>query len=158
MAKKIQQLTAMAVTRASKQGLYPDGAGLYLRVGRGGVKSWAFRFMLNGKAREMGLGGLAKVGLADARKKATDARLLLSDGRDPITHRQEEETRRATDEKLAAARSMTFDKCAEAYISAHEASWRNKKSTASNGGIRLPPTCHLSLAPFLSRTSTLILS
>ena len=75
----------------------------------------------------MGLGGLAKVGLADARKKATDARLLLSDGRDPITHRQEEETRRAADEKLAAARSMTFDKCAEAYISAHEASWRNKK-------------------------------
>ena len=52
--------------------------------------------MLNGKAREMGLGGLAKVGLADARKKATDARLLLSDGRDPITHRQEEETRRAS--------------------------------------------------------------
>jgi len=127
MAKEIQQLTAMAVTRASKQGLYPDGAGLYLRVGRGGAKSWAFRFMLNGKAREMGLGGLAKVGLADARKKATDARLLLSDGRDPITHRQEEETRRAADEKLAAARSMTFDKCAEAYISAHEASWRNKK-------------------------------
>jgi len=51
MAKEIQQLTAMAVTRASKQGLYPDGAGLYLRVGRGGAKSWAFRFMLNGKAR-----------------------------------------------------------------------------------------------------------
>ncbi len=127
MAKKIQQLTALAVTRAAKEGLYPDGAGLYLRVGRGGVKSWAFRFMLNGKAREMGLGGLAKVGLADARKKATDARLLLSDRRDPITHRQEEETLRAADEKLAAARSMTFDKCAEAYISAHEASWRNKK-------------------------------
>ncbi len=127
MARKIQQLTALAVTRASKQGLYPDGAGLYLRVGRGGAKSWAFRFMLNGKAREMGLGGLAKVGLPDARKKATDARLLLSDGRDPITHRQEEETRRAADEKLAAARSVTFDKCAEAYISAHEASWRNKK-------------------------------
>ncbi len=84
MAKKIQQLTALAVTRASKQGLHPDGAGLYLRVGRGGAKSWAFRFMLNGEARETGLGGLAKVGLADARKKATDVRLLLSDGRDPI--------------------------------------------------------------------------
>jgi integrase len=127
MAKKIQLLTAMAVTHASKQGLYPDGAGLYLRVGRGGAKSWTFRFMLNGKSREMGLGGLTKVSLADARKKAIDARLLLSDGHDPLTHRQEEETRRAAAEKLSTARSMTFDKCAEAYISAHEASWRNDK-------------------------------
>ena len=156
MAKEIQQLTAMAVTRASKQGLYSDGAGLYLRVGRGGVKSWAFRFMLNGKAREMGLGGLAKVGLADARKKATDARLLLSDGRDPITHRQEEETRRAA-MKLAAARSMTFESVLR-LTSARTKQAGETKSTASSGGVRSPPTCHLSLAPFLSKTSTLISS
>ena len=42
------------------------------------------RFMLDRKAREMGLGGLTKVSVADARKKAVDARLLLSDGRDPL--------------------------------------------------------------------------
>ena len=51
MAQNIQRLSALAVARASKLGLYADGAGLYLRVGRGGAKSWAFRFMLNGKAR-----------------------------------------------------------------------------------------------------------
>ena len=45
-----------------------------LRIGRSGSKSWTFRFMLNGKAREMGLGGLHKVGLADAREKTGDAR------------------------------------------------------------------------------------
>ncbi len=83
MEKRVQRLSAMAVMRATKPGLYPDGAGLYLRIGRNGSKSWAFRFMLNGNAREMGFGGLTKVGLADARKKATDARLLLSEGRDP---------------------------------------------------------------------------
>lgn len=127
MAQNINRLSALAVTRANKQGLYPDGAGLYLRVGRGGAKSWVFRFMLNGNAREMGFGSFTKVGLADARKKAIDARLLLSDGRDPLTLRQEEETRRSAAEKLSAARSMTFDKCAEAYISAHEAGWRNDK-------------------------------
>jgi hypothetical protein len=33
--------------------------GLYLRVGRNGSKSWTFRFMLNGKAREMGSRRLA---------------------------------------------------------------------------------------------------
>jgi integrase len=127
MAQKIKRLSALAVDRASKPGLYADGAGLYLRVGRGGAKSWAFRFMLNGKAREMGLGGLTKVKLADARKKAVDVRLLLSDGHDPLTHRQEEEARRVAAEKLAAARSMTFDKCTEAYIGAHEAGWKNEK-------------------------------
>ena len=127
MAKNIQRLTAMAVTRASKPGLYPDGAGLYLRIARNGSKSWAFRFTLNGKPREMGLGGLTKVSLADARKKATDVRRTLSDGYDPVTLRQEEEARRAAAAKLTTAHSMTFDKSAEAYISAHEISWRNEK-------------------------------
>ena len=40
MGQQIQRLTALAVTRASKPGLYADGAGLYLRVSRNGSKSW----------------------------------------------------------------------------------------------------------------------
>jgi integrase len=127
MAQKIQRLTALAVSRASTPGLYADGAGLYLRVGRGGSKSWALRYMLKGKPREIGLGALTKVSLADARKKASDARLLLGAGRDPLTERRAEETRRAAAEKLAAAHTTTFDKCADAYISAHEAGWKNSK-------------------------------
>src|SRR5580704_13016896 len=103
MAQNIQRLSALAAARASKPGLYADGAGLYLRVGRGGAKSWAFRFMLNGKAREMGFGSFTKVGLADARKKAIDARRLLGDRRDPLADRHEEERRRAAEENRAAA-------------------------------------------------------
>jgi hypothetical protein len=34
---------------------------------------------------------------------------------------------RTAAEKPAAARSMTFDQCAEAYIGAHEPSWKNEK-------------------------------
>jgi hypothetical protein len=49
MGQEIQRLTALAVTRASKPGLYADGAGLYLRVSRNGSKSWALRFTLRGK-------------------------------------------------------------------------------------------------------------
>ena len=127
MAQEIQRLTALAVSRLSKPGLYADGAGLYLRVGRNGSKSWTFRFMLNGRAREMGFGGLHKVGLADARKKAGDARLLLSEGQDPLTQRHLNEKRRAAAEKRATSRSITFDQCAEAYIGAHEISWKNQK-------------------------------
>jgi integrase len=127
MIQKIQRLTALAVSRVSNAGLYADGGGLYLRVGRNGSKRWAFRFMLNGRQHEMGFGGLNKVSLADARKKASDERLLLSEGRNPLIHKQELETQRTATEKLSAARSMTFDKCAEVYISAHEVGWKNEK-------------------------------
>jgi hypothetical protein len=116
MSKEIHRLSALAVARMSKPGLYADGAGLYLRISRGASKAWVFRFMLDGKAREMGFGGLQKVGLAEARKKAIDARLMLSEGRDPLKHRRESEERQSVAERLAAS-SMTFDDCAEAYIS-----------------------------------------
>jgi integrase len=103
--------------------MYADGAGLYLRVARSGGKSWVLRFMLDGQAREMGLGGIAKVGLADARKKAADQRLLLSAKVDPIERRKIEH--KVT--KIKAAREMNFDECAAAYIKAHEAGWRHAK-------------------------------
>jgi hypothetical protein len=127
MAQAINRLSALAVTHAAKPGLYPDGAGLYLRVSRNGSKSWAFRFSLNGKAREMGFGGLNKVKLADARKKASEARLLWSEGRDPITLRDEDHKKKANEERSAAAKAMTFDQCAEAYIGAHAIGWKNEK-------------------------------
>jgi integrase len=123
MAKNIERLTALKVEKAKNPGLYPDGAGLYLRVGRGGAKSWALRYMLDGKAREMGLGGLTKVSLAEARKKAVDARLLLSERKDPLTAKAE----RTAAQRVEAARAMTFDDCAEAYIKAQAPSWKNAK-------------------------------
>jgi len=127
MVKKIERLSAIAVSKTSEPGVYSDGAGLYLRVGRGSAKSWAFRFMRGRVAREMGLGGLTKVSLAQARKKAVILRLQLSNGIDPRAHQQDEEAKRATEQKLAAARSMTFDECADAYVRAHEISWQNAK-------------------------------
>jgi integrase len=75
----------------------------------------------------MGLGGLHKVSLADARKKAGDARLLLSERHDPLTQRNLQDVQHSVSEKLEAAASMTFDQCADAYIKAHEAAWKNEK-------------------------------
>ena len=123
IVQKLQRLSALAVNRTTKPGLYGDGGGLYLRVGRNGAKRWAFRFMLNSRQHEMGFGGLNKVSLADARKKAGDARLLLSEGRSPLIHRHEN----AEKQSAKGNRSMTFDQCAEVYISAHEVAWKNEK-------------------------------
>jgi Arm DNA-binding domain len=123
MPHQLNRLTARTVAAATKSGLYADGGGLYLRVGRGGAKSWCLRYMLEGKAREMGLGGLAKIGLADARKKAAAQRLLLVDKIDPLQRREAENSAK----KVEAARSMIFAQCAKAYIDSHTAGWRNAK-------------------------------
>jgi integrase len=127
MALKLQRLTALAVTKMKAPGLYADGGGLYLRVGRNGSKSWSFRFTLHGRAREMGVGSLQKVSLSDARGKASDARELLGEGKDPLTQRHMENMERAAADQVKSARSMTFDQCADAYINVHQAAWKNEK-------------------------------
>lgn len=126
MGRHPGKLTALAAARASKPGMYGDGGGLYLQVAPSGVRSWIFRFQLNGRRRDMGLASLADVSLALARQKAADARSLLSAGHDPI------EVKRSRAAALAAeaAKSVTFESCAEAYIESHRAGWRNSKHAA----------------------------
>ncbi len=123
MAKQIDRLSALTVSRAKEKGYYPDGGNLYLQVARGGAKTWIFRYMLNGKSREMGLGGVSSLTLADARAKAAECRKLLNEGIDPITARNTAHAKT----QLEAAKSKTFRECAEAYIEAHKAGWRNEK-------------------------------
>ena len=56
MAHGINRLLARAVETAKSLGLIADGGGLYLQVSKSGAKSWLYKFMLNGRSREMGLG------------------------------------------------------------------------------------------------------
>ena len=124
MARVIGRLTALKVSsRAIKPGMYADGGGLYLQVTGTGAKSWIYRYMLRGKEREMGLGSLSAVGLADARTKATECRSLRQAGVDPIEARKS-----ARDQaRLDATKALTFKDAAVAYIGAHRAGWRNPK-------------------------------
>ena len=94
--------------------MHADGGGLYLQVSGTGSKSWIYRFMLNGRARNMGLGPLHTISLAEARQAALQCRKLCHEGRYPIEERKA---------RLAPATSSykpTFMKCAEAYIAAHQ--------------------------------------
>ena len=129
MAHGPGKLTALAVARAREPGIYGDGGGLYLQVAPGGARSWIFRYQLNGKRRYMGLGGAADVTLADARRKAADARKTLSEGTDPI------ESARSQANALAVkqASATTFKEAAERYIAAHASSWRNAKHAGQWG-------------------------
>src|SRR5215813_12982620 len=88
MAKTVGRLTALRVARASRPGMYADGAGLYLQVTGAGAKSWIYRFSLCGRAREMGLGSLSALSLTDARSKAAECRRQRQEGVDPIEARK----------------------------------------------------------------------
>jgi hypothetical protein len=50
--------------------MHCDGGGLYLRVVLPNECSWVFRYMLNQKARTLGLGPYPAISLARAREKA----------------------------------------------------------------------------------------
>src|ERR1700704_4251652 len=89
MARAIHKLTpGRAASKANKIGLHGDGGGLYLRVSSPGARSWVFRYMIDGKSREMGLGSYDAIGLDIARGKAKEAREHKTRGKDPITARE----------------------------------------------------------------------
>ena len=113
----------MQVSKLTKPGLYGDGGGLTLQISATGAKSWLFRYMIAGKPFGMGLGPTHTVSLAEARHRALDARKLLLDDINPLAAKKQNRIAAA----LANAKMMTFDQCAEAYILAHKAEWKNAK-------------------------------
>lgn len=133
----INQLTALQVNQLSAPGRYADGGGLYLNIKEDGSKSWVFRFQLNKKRRNMGLGAFNKKtnGLAEARKKAGEKRHLVEQGIDPIEHAKQMEAERLAEnerkqqERAAkvSANQNTFKACAELYIKNKSAEWKNAK-------------------------------
>jgi len=114
MAKGIHKLTAKAVSAAKDAGRYSDGGGLYLKVFKGGSRSWVFMWANGGKRREMGLGSALDITLKDARAKAVKLRKQVQDGLDPMAER-------------AKMDEPTFLECALQYIADHEKQWKNEK-------------------------------
>ena len=118
MPRYVQRpLSSRRVQSLKARGFYCDGGGLYLQVSRSGSKSWVFRYALNDRKRDMGLGSLMTFSLAEARERARKMRQLVAEGIDPIDQRNKT--------RGAAATVLTFRQCAERYVSAHEAGWRN---------------------------------
>jgi integrase len=123
MARQIARLTQLNVRRAKRRGMYHDGGGLYLSVAANGSKSWTFRYGAGGR-HHLGLGATHTIDLAEARERARQARVLLLDGKDPITERR---TQRAA-QRLAEAKTITFAEAAATYIRDHHAAWKNLKN------------------------------
>jgi hypothetical protein len=112
-----EKLTLSKVEVARQPGMLNDGGGLYLSVAKGGSKSWCFRYMLSGQRRTMGLGGVGKVDLSEARERARQYRKLVEQGIDPVDHR------RSARGVAAAKTAMTFHKAALAFIDSKKSRW-----------------------------------
>ncbi|MDO6458818.1 integrase arm-type DNA-binding domain-containing protein [Celeribacter halophilus] len=76
-------------------GKHPDGAGLWFHKRNDGGAQWFLRFTINGKRREMGLGAYPAVSLAEARRRAEDARSKVRDNIDPIREREKQRRQNA---------------------------------------------------------------
>ena len=121
------RLSATFVRGLKRPGKYYDGGGLMLqatstRAKDVVTKTWLFRYQLDHRERQMGLGSARVVSLAEARAKANDARKLLAAGIDPLTARNAE--RMAT--RAAEARRATFRQCLEGFLDSHGEGWRSK--------------------------------
>ena len=126
MGRGLNRLSAIKVARLKTPGYYADGGCLYLRVAPGGTKGWIFRFTLAGNTRDAGLGPYPSISLVKAREEADRRRRLVAAGIDPIRAQREE--REAA--RIAQARAITFQQCAEAFIACHKAGWKNDKHKA----------------------------
>jgi hypothetical protein len=66
-----------------------DGAGLYLIVKPNGAKWWRYDYSIDRKRNTISLGVYPVTGLADARRKAEEARKQISNGINPSSARKE---------------------------------------------------------------------
>lgn len=114
-----------------KKGVHADGGGLYLSVGAGGARSWIFRYQIEKRRREMGIGSLASLATVEARAMAATLLTQVRQGIDPIDQRDAAK-RQATAERPVQEHerrllAATFKVVAEEHIAQHERSWRNDK-------------------------------
>lgn len=86
---------------------YHDGDGLYFDKKKRGA-SWIYKFQLNGRSREMGLGKYPDVPLSKARELAARARGMKAEGKDPVAERA-----------AVKRQGVTFEEAAREYWSVH---------------------------------------
>lgn len=81
-------LTARTVAATHAPGRIADGNGLYLFVQPSGAKSWLLRTLVQGTRRDIGLGSVRLVSLAEARDEAQRLRKVARGQGDPLAERQ----------------------------------------------------------------------
>ena len=113
-----KQLSAVFV-RSAPPGRHCDGNGLYLYVQKTGTRSWIQRLVIRGRKRELGLGSVSLVSLAEVREQALANRKLARMGGDPLA------------EKRRAVGIPTFAEAAKRVLEQKRAGWRSSEHVRS---------------------------
>ncbi|WP_251370903.1 integrase arm-type DNA-binding domain-containing protein [Polynucleobacter sp. Adler-ghost] len=115
------KLDTQTIKNLKKPGRYTDALamGLHLWVKDSNKKYWIYRYTMDGKQRNIGLGPYPDVGLADARIKAIEAKKKVVNGIDPKPHK---ETRIEMEKQKA-----TFSEFAKQFIETKSSEWTNTK-------------------------------
>ncbi|QPC94743.1 site-specific integrase [Mesorhizobium sp. INR15] len=133
MPKKAKDLTALEVSRLRHPGKGGNAAvavgnvsGLLLQCTPGGARTWLLRTIVGTKRREIGLGGYPDVPLAEAVRRAREAKVKILAGVDPV------EERKAARAALAAAqaRGLMFGDAVDRYLAAKLDAFKNAKHRA----------------------------
>ena len=121
-------LTPSTLKKLSSEGKkikkYCDGDGLYLWVYEDGRKHFYFRYTRNKKSRDIYLGLYPNLTLAIAREKSQEYRILLAEGKDPVSVKKQNKLSESvnTFEKLTAD---WFDKMMSQRAESHKSKvWR----------------------------------
>jgi integrase len=119
MARGLNRISASAMANARSPGdRLGDGGGLWLVVTKQGTRNWVFVSIRDGKRREVGLGSVLSVTLADARLKAAELRSAVDRGEDPHDARDRL--------RIANQPGVTFRDAAAQFYADRRAGWRSK--------------------------------
>ena len=103
-----------AFIRSAPPGRHADGNGLFLYVKPEGTRSWIQRLVIRGRRRELGLGTVGLVSLAEARELALANRKLARSGGDPLA------------EKRRVQGVPTFAEAARRVVEQKRGGWRGR--------------------------------
>ncbi len=109
---------AAAFVRSAPVGRHGDGNGLYLYVQRTGTRSWIQRLVIRGRKRELGLGSVQLVSLAEARELALTNRKVARSGGDPLA------------DKRRTQGMPTFAEAAATVVEQKQSGWRSPRQAA----------------------------
>lgn len=131
MAVAPRRMTGTHVENLARTpGRHTLGDGLLMQVrastrpGTPPRAQFLFRYQLRGARRELGLGPVGPVTLAEAKERLFEARRLLARGIDPVAQRHAEA------QEVEASANGTFDAIAADYIESHKAGWKKKADQA----------------------------
>ena len=121
-ATKHNALSAAQVRTLTDPSVYTDGGGLTLRIEKSGNKHWVQRVRVDGKQRNIGIGGYPAVSLAEAREAATENLKAIRQGNNPIQDKANVKAERKAKDSIP-----TFREATESVIALRGPSWTSDR-------------------------------